>query len=130
MGPVGPVLCQLQQTFREGKGDFFPITMDVKKMHERQNKLMALVFIGALCPKFFRARPNVINSSIIKSLENTYHFLREVVPSELQNKANVETQDRSALVIKSRTVGSRGRGSDFKGRGRERGCGGGGSGGQ
>ena len=45
---------------------------------------MVLIFLGALHPKFSKALPNVIGSSTVKSLEDTYHFLLEVVSSELQ----------------------------------------------
>jgi len=36
----------------------------------------------------------------VKSLDDTYQFLREVVPSESQNPASVETQDLFALAVK------------------------------
>ena len=51
--------------FKEVK-KIFPITADVKEMHERGNKLMVLVFLGALRPEFLKSRPNVIGSSIVK----------------------------------------------------------------
>ena len=44
----------------------FSITTDVNEMQERCNKLMVLDFLGALRPKFSKARPNVIGSSIVK----------------------------------------------------------------
>jgi len=71
----------------------------VKEMQKRWNKLMVLVFLGALRSKFLKARQNVISSSTIKSLEDTYHFLCEVVPSESKNSANVETQDRYVFAV-------------------------------
>jgi len=78
----------------------FPIITDVK-MQERWNKLMVLVFLGALRPNFLKARLNVIGGFIVKSLEDIYH-LREVVPSESENQAIVETQDRSTLTVQAR----------------------------
>ena len=71
--------------------EIFPITADVKEMHERGNKLMVLVFLGALRPEFLKSRQNVIGNSIVKSLENTNHFLHEDVPSKLQNSTIMET---------------------------------------
>ena len=59
----------------------------------------------------------MIDSSTIKSLENTYHFLSEVVPSELHNLAIVEIQDSPALAVQGRIAGGRGGGSDFGARG-------------
>jgi len=70
-----------KKNFEEVK-EIFPITADVKKMHEMWNKLIVLIFLGV---DFSKARPNVIDSSTVKSLEDTYHFLREAVPSESQN---------------------------------------------
>ena len=80
---------------------------------------MVLIFLGALCQEFLKARPNMIGSSIIKSLEITYHFLREIVPSESQNSAIVETRDRSALAVQDRTIGDRGCMSDLGTKGRD-----------
>jgi len=65
-------------------------------MQERWNKLMVLVFLGALHSEFSKARPNVIDSSTVKSLEDSY-YLRKTVGT--QNPAIVETQDHSALVF-------------------------------
>ena len=48
----------------------FFITDDVKEMQKRWNKLMVLVFLGALRPEFLKARANVVDSSIIELLEN------------------------------------------------------------
>ena len=70
----------------------------MKEMQKRWNKLMVLVFLGALRSKFSKARQNVISSSTVKSLEDTYH-LCEVVPSESKNSANVETQDRYVFAV-------------------------------
>jgi len=42
----------------------------------------------------------------------------------------MKTQDSSALAVQGRTAGGKGRGSDFGGRSRERGCRGGCSGGR
>ena len=64
----------------------------------------------------------MIDNFIVKSHEDTYYFLREVVPLESQNSAIVETQDRLALAIQGRTTGGRDGVSDFRGRG----CSGGG----
>jgi len=63
----------------------FPITGDVKEMHERWNKLIVLVFLGALHPEFLKARSNVIVNSIVEPLEDTYHFLCGAVLSESYN---------------------------------------------
>ena len=76
--------------------EIFPITTNVKKMQERWNKLMVLVFLGALHSEFSKAPPNVIDSSTVKSLEDSY-YLRKTVGT--QNPAIVETQDHSALVF-------------------------------
>ena len=46
---------------------------------------MVLVFLGTLRSEFSKVRPNVIGSFTIKSLEDAYHILREVVPSELES---------------------------------------------
>ena len=82
---------------------------------------MVLIFLGALCPNFLNTRPNVIGNSIVKSLEDISHFLCNVVPTESQKPANVETQDRSPLVVQGRTEGGRSRGIDFGAKGRGRG---------
>ena len=83
---------------------------------------MVLDFLGALCPEFSKARPHVIGSFIVKSLEDIYHLLREDVPSESQNPVSMESRDRSALTVQGRTSKDRGCGSDFecRGRGRDR----------
>ena len=49
--------------------------------------------------RFLKAQSNVIGSSTVKSLEDTYHFLHEVVPSESQNPASVESQDCLAHAV-------------------------------
>ena len=79
--------------------EIFPITADVKEMLKRQNK-MIFVCLGELRPKISKARPNVIDNSTVKSLEDTYHCLREVV-SKSQNPANVETQIIQLLQSKA-----------------------------
>ena len=100
----------------------FPITADVKTTQERWNKLMVLIFLVALCSEFSKARPNVIDSSTVNSLEDTY-FLCEVVPSE--SKSSQRGDPRSSCSSGPRqTIGDRSRGSDFGVRGRRRGCGG------
>jgi len=76
----------------------------VKEMQERWNKLM-VVFLGALHSEFSKARPNVIGSSTAN-----YNFLREVVPSESQNPAIMETQYRSTLEVQPQQQEVRGRG--------------------
>jgi len=58
----------------------------------------------------------MIVNSIIKSLEHTYHFLREVVLSESHNPANVETQDRSSRAVQGKTTRGRNHESDFEGK--------------
>jgi len=58
---------------------------------------MVLIFLGALRSEFSKTRQNVINSSTLKSLEDTYYLLCEVVKS--QNQATKETQDRSTLAV-------------------------------
>ena len=57
----------------------------------------------------------MIGSFTIKSLEDIYHFLREVVSSESQNPASVESQDHSALAVQGRAVGGGDRGDDRSG---------------
>ena len=47
-------------------------------------------------------------------LEDTYHFLCKVVPSESQNPSSV---DLLALVVQGKTIGGRGCESIFGGRG-------------
>jgi len=79
---------------------------------------MVFVFLGVLRPNFLRARQNMLDRFTSKSLEDTYQFLHEVVPSESENPTSVETRDRSALVVQSRTTRGRGCGSYFEGRGR------------
>jgi len=63
---------------------------------------------GTLRPELLKSRSNVMGSSTIKSLENTY-FLYEIVPSKSQNLAIMETQDRFAFGVQGRTTGGRGR---------------------
>ena len=62
---------------------------------------MIFVCLGELRPKVSKARPNVIDNSTVKSLEDTYHCLREVVPSKSQNPANMETQIIQLLQSKA-----------------------------
>ena len=66
----------------------------------------------------------MIGNSTIKSLEDTYHFLSEVVPSESQNLV-MKTHDRYVLAIQGRIAGGSGRESDFGGKGRRGGRSGG-----
>ena len=75
------------------------MTTHAKEMYERWNKLMVLVFLRALCPEFLKAQPNMIDNSTVKSLENIYHFLCEIIPSVSHKVANVETQDHSTFAI-------------------------------
>jgi len=42
-------------------------------------------FLRSITSRVLKARSNVIDSSTVKSLEDTYHFLREVVHSESEN---------------------------------------------
>jgi len=112
-----PSSIQISTNFSK-KSEIFPITSHVKEMHERWNKLMVFVFSGVLCPEFSKAQPNVIGSSIVKSLKGTYHFLREVVPSESHNPTIVEIQDRSPLAVQGKITRGRGHWSDFGVRGR------------
>ena len=59
----------------------------------------------------------MIDSSTIKSLNDTDHLLRELILSESQNLAIMKTQDPSALTVQVRTVEGRGHESDFGARG-------------
>ena len=56
----------------------------------------------------------MVGRSTVKSLENTYHFLHEVFPSELSNSDVMETHDHSTLVVKAKITGNRVQGSDLK----------------
>ena len=60
---------------------------------------MVLVFLKGLRPEFFKARPSVIGSSTVKSLENTYH-LREAISSESLNPIIV--RPRIVLLLRSK----------------------------
>jgi len=55
--------ADFNKLFEEVK-EIFPITADVKDMQERWNKLIVLVFLGALRSEFLKSRPNVIGNSI------------------------------------------------------------------
>ena len=104
---------------------FFLSHLDVKEMQERWNKLMVLVFLGALRPQFSKTWSNVIDSFTTSHLRIPSHP-REAVPLESQNPTIGEIHDRSALAVQGRRKRGRGRGSNF----RARGCGGGCSGGR
>ena len=90
--------------------------------------MIVLVFFGALCSEFLRARSNVIGGITVKSLEDTYHFSREAVPlgHKIQPTcgpncfALLSKADQHEVEVLER----------FRGRGRGKGCGGGRSRGQ
>ena len=62
----------------------------------------------------------MISSSIVKSLEGIYYFLFELVPSESQNPASIESQNHFSPAVQGRTTGGRDRVRDFGDRDRGR----------
>ena len=71
-------------------------------------------FLRSIVSRVLESSFDMIVSFTVKSLKNTYHFLREVVPSESQIPANVKSQDHSAFAIQDRIAKGRGPGSDLK----------------
>ena len=79
-----------------------------------------LTFLRSLPLECTPARPQVIGSSAIDSLPETYHFFRSVFPEESQNPAGNESHERLALTIQQRQFtaldgGRRGRFDSGKG---------------
>ena len=80
---------------------------------------MFLVFLGALPLEFSRGRLNMTSSSTVKSLEDTYHFLHEIIPSErriqpvwrlrivllLRSKAKPQEAKTVRAILKVEVVG-------------------------
>jgi len=63
----------------------FFILQDVKKMQKQWDQLAVLTFLGILPSEYTLACPQVMGSSVVDSLPETYRFLLSVFPEESQN---------------------------------------------
>ena len=57
----------------------FPITSDIKYMQNQRNRLTVLTYVGTLDPVYSSARPQIMRSSVVRSLPET-SFLKDCRP--------------------------------------------------
>jgi len=101
----------------------FPITGDIKQMQNQWNRLMVLTYLGTLDPAYSSARPQIMGSSAVSSLAETYHFLKNVI-SAPPPAHSTDSQDHSALATQQWQSTGRGGYSGGRGRGGSDGRGG------